>query len=145
MGGCLAFPAMFATTMGAGVSAVQAGTASFIGGELESAEATEMHVLYEIIQEVLVEELAFEVTAARAGENYAYIHTRETQGRTIRITLERKSPIVTKLNIRVGWFGDQPMSRIVLGAIQSRLPAPPHRYQTLEEMLRMLNGDREGD
>lgn len=137
LGGCAAaFPPLFVTS--AGVSAVQAGTSAYIGGELESAEVTEMHALFDVIQEVLVEELGFEITAARSGENLAYVHARETHGRRIRISLERKSPIVTKINIRVGAFGDPPMSRLVLGAIQSRLPAPPHRKPSLDEVVRLL-------
>jgi hypothetical protein len=132
--GCAA--PLFVTS--AGMSALQAGTSAYVGGELESAEVVELHTLYQIIHEVLAEELAFDIATARAGENHAFIHTREAQGRMIRISLERKSPIVTKINIRVGLLGDQPMSRLVLGAIQSRLPAPPHRHPALDELLRTL-------
>jgi hypothetical protein len=135
-GGCVGFPPLFAAS--AGLSAVQAGTSAYIGGELESSEVVEMNTLFQIVQEVMVEELGFEITRARTGDNLAYIQTRETQGRRIRITLERKSPIVTKFNIRVGLFGDQSMSRLILGAIQSRLPAPPQRTLPLEDVLRAL-------
>lgn len=133
--GCL--PPMLAT--GAGMSVFQAGGTAYIRGELESAEVVEMKALFQLTQEVLVEEFGFEIHAARAGDNNAYIHVRETQGRLIRVLLERKSPIVTKINIRIGLLGDQPMSRLILGGIQSRLPAPPHRQPALDEVLKVLD------
>jgi hypothetical protein len=135
LGGC-AVPVLFAS---AGVAAARAGSSAYISGELESAEVTEMATLFQIIQEVMIEDLGFEIDIAMAGNSYAYIHTRESQGRRIRINLERKSPVVTKINIRVGLFGDQPMSRLILGAIQARTPAPPQRLPGIDELLRALD------
>jgi hypothetical protein len=134
LSGC-AVPVLFAS---AGVAAARAGSSAYVSGELESAEVTEMGVLFQVVQDALTEDLGFEIDIARAGDNYAYIHTSENQGRKIRVNLERKSPIVTKVNIRVGLLGDQPMSRLVLGAIQARTPAPPQRHPGIDELLRGL-------
>lgn len=137
-GGCAA--PLLAT--GAGLSAFQAGGSAYIRGELESAEVVEMHTLFQLVQDVLVEEFAFEIAVARAGDNYAFIHTKETQGRMIRVNLERKSPVVTKINVRVGLFGDQPMSRLILGGIQAHIPAPPMRTPSLDAVLRVLDDNQ---
>jgi hypothetical protein len=120
--GCAA-PAVIAT---AGFGALQTGTEAFIRGELESAVANPIAEVYAAAQAALVE-LGFKVTNSKLGEVNGYIRSKETQGRKIVVELEMKSPVVTKINVRVGIFGDQGVSRLILSHIQEKLgPTPVH-------------------
>ena len=118
-----AAPVVIATT---GFGALQTGTEAFIRGELEAALATPLPEVYEAAQ-TAIKELEFTPRAAKLGDYNGYVYARETQGRKVDIDLEKKSPRVTKVNIRVGIFGDQAIARLILGSIQKQLsPAPSH-------------------
>lgn len=121
LGGCapliVAPTAVMAT---AGLSAVQAGTTAYVGGVLESAEKGTLAQAYLDALDA-VEELRFELVRTTLDEHYALVMVREAGGRKIRIQLQRKSPIVTKVRIRVGLLGDQAMSRLVLAQIRQEL------------------------
>ena len=122
IGGCAA-PAVIAT---AGFGAIQTGTEAFIRGELEAAVA---HPLDEVFaaSEAALYELQFPLKSSKLNQFNGYINARESQGRGVDVDLEKKSPIVTKINVRVGLFGDQAISRLILSTIQARLAAhSPH-------------------
>lgn len=114
-------PALIAT---AGFGALQTGTEAFIRGELEAAVANPIAEVF-AAGEAAVLELQFKVTNSKLGEFNGYIRARESQGRKIVIDVEKKSPVVTKINVRVGLFGDQAISRLILSHIQEKLE-PPH-------------------
>jgi len=115
--GACAAPAIVVT---AGLGALQTGTDAFIRGELESTVPHTMVEVFDATQAALLE-LEFPIRRADIGDKNAYVVSAEAQGRKIDISLELKSPIVTKLNIRVGVFGDRTMSQLILLTIQSRL------------------------
>lgn len=120
--GCAA-PALIAT---AGFGALQTGTEAFIRGELEAAAANPIAEVF-AAGEAAVVELGFKITNSKLGAANGYIRTKETQGRKIVVDVEMKSPSVTKINIRVGVFGDQAISRLILSHIQEKLgPTPVH-------------------
>lgn len=115
--GACAAPAIVVT---AGLGALQTGTDAFIRGELESTVPHTMAEVFEATQAALLE-LEFPIRRADIGDKNAYVVSAEAQGRKIDVSLELKSPIVTKVNIRVGVFGDRTMSQLILLTIQSRL------------------------
>jgi hypothetical protein len=122
LAGCAA-PALIAT---AGFGALQTGTEAFIRGELESAVANPLAEVY-AAGDAAVRELEFKITNSKLGKENGYIRAKETQGRKIVVDVEMKSPTVTKINIRVGLFGDQAISRLILSHIQEKLsPTPVH-------------------
>ncbi len=104
----------------AGVSALQVGTAAFINGEIEAAFAKPMPEMF-VASEGALNDLKFPIRRSKLDEYNAYVYSNETQRRRIEIDLEKKSDTVTKINIRVGFFGDQAMSRLILATIQARL------------------------
>jgi hypothetical protein len=108
----------------AGVSALQYGTAAFVNGELEAAHVADLETVYQAALDT-VRDLKFREEFVRVTDRTGYIHVRELTGRRIKIFLEARSSIVTKINIRVGVFGDQAISRLLLGEIQARCPAVP--------------------
>jgi hypothetical protein len=112
-----AAPVVVATS---GFSVLQAGTSAFISGELEAAIPKPIAEVFEAADASL-RELQFTLGAAKLDEYNGYLYARETQRRRIEITMEKKSPVVTKLNIRIGVFGDQAVSRLILATIQSKL------------------------
>lgn len=115
--GACAAPAIVMT---ASLGALQTGTEAFIRGELESTVAHPMQEVFRATQAALLE-LEFPIRRADIGDANAYVVSAEAQGRKINVSLELKSPLVTKLNIRVGVFGDQTVSRLILAAIQAQL------------------------
>jgi hypothetical protein len=108
----------------AAVPAVQAGTEAFVRGDLESAQIATMEQMY-IATEQALNDLEFRIISQRLGKNTAYIKAKELGGRPINVDFERRTPQVTKTTIRVGVWGDQAISRLVLGEIQARAPAVP--------------------
>lgn len=116
-------PALIAT---AGFGALQTGTEAFIRGELESAVANPMAEVFAAGEAALLE-LQFKVTNSKLGKDNGYIRAKESQGRKIVVDVEKKSDLVTKINIRVGLFGDQAIARLILSHIQEKLgPTPAH-------------------
>jgi hypothetical protein len=118
--GCAAPPMIVAS---AGLTAFQEGSSAFIRGELETADAVPLSLFYQASLDAL-HDLNFRVVSSSLGPRGARIQAVETGGRSIRLDLEKKSPSVTKLNIRVGVFGDQAVSRLIQQSIGTRLPDP---------------------
>jgi hypothetical protein len=118
--GCAAPPMIVAS---AGLTAFQEGSTAFIRGEIESADAIPLSAFYQASLEAL-NDLDFRITRSALGARSARIKALETGGRTIHVDLEKKSPLVTKVNIRVGVFGDQAVSRLIQQSISKHLPDP---------------------
>jgi hypothetical protein len=119
VGGCFAPPIVIAS---AGLSAFQTGTTAFIRGELEYADAVPLEIMYEAVGKA-VDDLQFTRVSERMRPNFASIVVQETGGRAVKIVLERKTPLVTKVKIRVGVFGDQAVARLVQQAAEKQIPA----------------------
>lgn len=117
----------------AGMTALQTGSAAFINGQLESACVVPLERMYQIVLDT-VHDLNFPVSYQTLGPRTAYVYVHETSGREIKFYLEQRSTIVTKLNIRVGMWGDQAISRLLLEEVQARSPAvPPPASVPLQE------------
>jgi len=104
----------------AGTSVLQAGSSAFVNGEMVAAIPKPLPTVYDAADSAL-RELQFTIRQQKLGDLNGYLYAAETQRRRIEITLEKKSPVVTKVNIRVGFFGDQAMSRLIMGTLQSKL------------------------
>ncbi len=114
---------------------LQAGSTAFINGELESAVVKPMQEVFDAADAAL-RELQFKMGICKLGEINGYLYAYETQHRRIEINISKRSPAVTKVNIRVGVFGDQSISRLIMETMQNKLnprpvapplptPAPP--------------------
>ncbi|MBL9031416.1 MAG: DUF3568 family protein [Phycisphaerae bacterium] len=117
-----ATPVVVAT---ASVSALQAGTAAYIDGQLQAAHAANLDEAFAAAQAALAE-LRFTITSAKLRSNSALIVATESDGHSLGVTLTRRTPGVTKVAIRVGLFGDQAVSRLILSHYQMHLPPAPH-------------------
>ena len=103
-----------------GLSVLQFGTSAFINGELQAAIPKPLPAVYDAA-DAAIRQLQFKPGAARLGDLNGYVYAAQSQGRRIEVVMEQKSPIVTKVSIRVGFFGDQPLSRLILATMQSKL------------------------
>ncbi len=108
----------------AGLSVAQFGANEFIRGELKSVHIAKFRTCYESAMDAM-NQLEFVKVEGSAGEKVATITAWDLGGRHIRIMITKKTESVTEFNIRVGAFGNLPMSRVILASIQSRLPDPP--------------------
>lgn len=119
-GGCAAPPIVAS----AGLGVAQLGAETFIDGELRSVHVAEYEVVVAATEKTLAD-LEFERIKPRIGDRVATITAMEQTGRRIRFEIQQRTPAVTSIRIQVGMFGDRTMSRLLLGTIQSRLPALP--------------------
>lgn len=108
MQSCVA-PGMVAT---AGLSAAQAGVSEFYKGRLKTAWDVELATMFQVVHSAL-HRLGYKIEGERATGNEWFIGSRELDGTGIEIYLRRSSPKVTMVSIRVGMFGDQPLSRLI--------------------------------
>lgn len=120
----------------AGVNAVRGGTAAFVRGEMQAAARVTLEEAW-LAATQAVHELQFDVRRQRLEPDSASISARESGGRSIRIELIRKSPVVTKMTIRVGLLGDQAVSRVILAEIQANLLDPGSNAPAVP----MISGD----
>ena len=116
LGGCLG-PEVAAT---AGGTVAQTGATAFIGGELHKAYKLPMEQVAEAAR-AAIESLKLRPGVDRINEHSIYLMAREENGREISMRLEPVSPVVTRLKIRVGVWGDQSVSDLVLHEIEARI------------------------
>lgn len=116
LGGCTA-PPMIAT---AGVSAVQAGTEAFVRGDMVVAERAPLKSVYEAVHNAMVR-LELPIEQETLYDNVGFVTAQEVSGWRVKVTLKRASPIITKISIRVGAWGDLAVSRLVMAEIQAQL------------------------
>jgi len=115
--GCLT-PFDFAANAGLGVA--QAGTSSFIQGTLQAAFDKPMEKVVEASRRALAD-LGYEVTREDAGTHYAQLQGSQFHGSSIVLKLRKSSETVTGLSIRVGLWGDNAVSRLILIEIEKKL------------------------
>jgi hypothetical protein len=106
--------------MSAGVTAVQTGTMAFVNGELESAERVPLAAAFAATKQAL-DRLNIPVEKSTIYPHIAFVTGMLGDGRRIKVTLERESAVFTKFSLRVGAWGDQPVSRVIMVQIQEEL------------------------
>jgi hypothetical protein len=80
-------------------------------------------VIQDAVAEAM-EDLSFTVTRRTQDGAASQVEGRTPDGRSITVTLRSQNPI-TKVSCRVGWFGDEPMSRTLMRRIAVRLGTLP--------------------
>lgn len=117
------------TIVSAGLGVAQAGTAAFTEGKLSTAWEATLCETHDAARAAL-QSLEYGNIQGELHERNAWVNGREMEGRLIEITLVSSSANVTSIRIRVGFWGDQPISRIILDQMreefekaQGRAPA----------------------
>ena len=123
LGGC-AESAIAAAGVTAGFGIAQGQAETFIRGELKAARLV---ALEDGVAATLaaMEELQLEIRTLRRGEYDTYVRGKAAVGPEFKVLLEAKSPVVTKFEIRIGWAGDQSVSRLLMSRIDHHLGIPP--------------------
>jgi len=111
--GCILFVA------GAAAGAGAAGYA-YVDGEIQTTEAASLDRTWEAVQAAM-QDLQFPVTAKAKDALQGDLTAHNASNTTIRIKLKYISTSSTEVRIRVGTFGDESLSRIILNKINSHL------------------------
>ncbi len=124
--GCVPVPSPLVS---AGFGVAQAGTSAFLQGELQTAIRRPFEdVLAATRKAVGPDGLRFKPESDQAQLGRGVITVREVpaadgsgEDRLIEIVIERSSEVVTIVRVRVGFIGDQTMSRLVMDEIVDKL------------------------
>ncbi len=123
--GCVA-PAMMAPAVivPAGASVLELGSSAWTKGKLEVVELAPYEEVTACTRRVL-EQLKFEGLRSKESEKSVVLSARDQAARTIYIRVARVTPTLTQLSIRVGMFGDQPLSILIHQQISACLQPEP--------------------
>ncbi len=115
----------------AGLSVAEAGSAVFFEGNLQGAIKNSLLSVFAATNLALAD-LAYEPTVSNLKERSAEITARESNdGRLVVVTLKESTPRVTLIQVRVGLFGDQQISRLVMSEIVDVLEPDAKTHPTL--------------
>lgn len=104
-----------------GMDAARAGATAYTRGELRVARYATLEETWEATHEAL-NRLQLVVQVERVGERRWYVMAKdENRGPEMQIRLDRRSPVMTKINIRVGVLGDPAVSSQLLRHIDASL------------------------
>jgi hypothetical protein len=109
--GCVLFVAGAAA--GAGV-----GTYAYVNGDLEASEAVQFDKAWNASLAAM-KDLDYSVTAKQKNALEAKLAARGAGDKKVQVKLKKTSDTVTQINIRVGTFGDETLSRQILEKIKS--------------------------
>jgi len=97
-----------------------AGTIAYIRGDMETVQAKQLDAVYKAAEKA-VEQLELKVTQKTKDAMTAKIVARDAQDKKITIKLAATAENITKLSIRVGWFGSETKSRLIYQKILDNL------------------------
>jgi hypothetical protein len=120
LGGCLT-PIDLAANAGLGVA--QTGTSIYAQGTLQAAFNAPMDRVLEAVRSVM-DELQYPKSFEEIRDTAATLNFTQTDGSVISIRTRRSSPTVTGLSIRVGFWGDPAISRLIQEGVSERLTKP---------------------
>ena len=112
--GCVLF------VVGAAAGAGAAGYA-WVDGEIKTTEAATLDRTWSATLAAM-KDLEFPLTSQAKDALEANLTARNASNKQIQITLKKLDNASTEIHIRIGTFGDESLSRLILNKINSRLP-----------------------
>ncbi len=103
-----------------GGAAAGAGIVAFTKGELTTAEEADLDRVWAAAQGAM-DDLDFVIQSRLTTAGSAKLIARGAGSRRVTVTLERRVGNLTEISVRVGYFGDEPLSRLILQKIRRRL------------------------
>ncbi len=103
-----------------GAAAAGAGAVMYVDGELKADEATSLVQANKATLATL-KDLQFALVGNVASPLQIKLTVRTSTDQKIVITLNKQSETVTEIRVRVGTFGDEPLSRTILDKIKTHL------------------------
>jgi len=110
----------FLFVVGAAAGAGAAGYA-WVDGEVKTTEAVSLNQTWDASLAAM-KDLEFTVTDKSKDALSGSVTAQTADNKTIKINLKYISNTATEVRIRVGTFGDESLSRTILGKINSHLP-----------------------
>lgn len=101
-------------------AAAGAGTVAYVRGQLTSTLAKNYDAVERAANTALAQ-LQFVKTEEKKDALVAIINARTAEDRHVEIKISRQTETLTNVRIRVGLFGDEALSRIVLDKINANL------------------------
>ena len=122
LGGCAAVPGPVLANAGVNVAASQSG--GFSSGSLQGTYIATFEDAQRAVRSTAEELLyGFRLHTINTWGETTFLIPRN--GDSIRVRITVHTPKVVSIGVRVGLFGDQPVSRMMLAQIEQRLMAPP--------------------
>jgi hypothetical protein len=120
LGAACALGAGCAAVVIGGAAAAGAGTVAYIRGELRAVESAPLDRVWSASQAAM-DDLQFAPTTKDKDGLSARLIARTASDKKVTINLAKQGDNVTEIRIRVGFFGDESVSRLVLEKIKLRL------------------------
>ena len=111
-----------ALLIGGGVGA-GAGTVAYLKGELKSTEEASIDKTWQAAQETM-KDLEFVITSKGKNTFSAKLIAYRAHDKKVEMYLQKASENTTEVKIRVGVFGDESLSRIILESLKKHLFFP---------------------
>ena len=103
-----------------GAAAAGAGAVVYVNGELKDTENVTLDRAWRAALAAM-DDLEFKVTKQEKDALSGQLTARTAEDRRIIVALKRQSDGVTEFHIRVGTWGDENVSRLILDKIKKRL------------------------
>ena len=97
-----------------------AGMVAYAKGELTAAETADLDRVWAAAQGAM-DDLDFVIQSRLTTAGSAKLIARGAGSRRVTVTVERRVGSLTDITVRVGYFGDEPLSRLILQKIRQRL------------------------
>lgn len=97
-----------------------AGTVGYVSGELEAAVEGRFHQVVKAADQT-IEDLSITVQSKNVSSHAVAYICKTVQNDTVELNIIYATRNLTNITIRVGVFGDEPLSRRILKEIESRL------------------------
>ncbi len=97
-----------------------AGMVAYTRGELTAAEGADLDRVWAAAQGAM-DDLDFVIQSRLTTAGSAKLIARGAGSRRVTVTVERRVGNLTEISVRVGYFGDEPLSRLILQKIRRRL------------------------
>jgi hypothetical protein len=104
-----------------GAAAAGAGTVAYLKGELTSTEDVSLESAYFAFGKAL-SDLEYPITDQAKNSHSAYVKALSAADKSIKVNLEKVAHDVTKVDIRVGVFGNEDISRLLLDKARANFP-----------------------
>jgi hypothetical protein len=133
----------------AGLAVAQVGTTAYANGELQTSLIVDFDAANDAAAEAQAA-LDLEPSARRVEGRRATISSRDLGQRSVTVEVVKRTNKVCKINIRVGFWGDQSMSRLLLSQMQKELAAkgfvpPPVTIVPSDAVEELENNEGAGD
>lgn len=111
-----------------------AGMVAYAKGELSATEEASFPRAWAAAQAAM-DDLDLTIVSRQRGEVSAKLVARGADNRRVTVSLERQMGDLTEIRVRVGIFGEESLSRLVLDKIRQRLRLRPEALRILRSGL----------